>query len=165
MTGAIRVDTGREVYIHEADKQSKKRTKREKVDRRFVLAKKRIYRRQAAIASKDQIQHLPRILAAILTVYQSKNRDKLLEFVCPQRFCKTIRYPLRCGNPFQLNCLIVDQLASFVIFDKDELGFAVILLVLRLLDRCLVICIEEGRGRICAWVAILKYDFEYPNFT
>ena len=39
------------------------------MDRRFVLGKKRVDRKEAVIASKDQIQHLPRILVAILTVY------------------------------------------------------------------------------------------------
>ncbi len=55
MTGRIRVDRGRGVYIHKADKESKKKTKREKVGKRFVRARKRMDRRKAVIASKDQI--------------------------------------------------------------------------------------------------------------
>ena len=50
------VDRGRGVYVLKADKESKDELKRKKVDRRFVPGRKRMDRRQAGVASKDQIQ-------------------------------------------------------------------------------------------------------------
>ena len=56
MTGRIRVDMGRGIYVHETDKKSIDELKRRKVDRRSVRSRKRVDRRQAGVASKDQIQ-------------------------------------------------------------------------------------------------------------
>ena len=66
MTGRIRVDRGRGIYVHETDKKSIDELKRKKVDRRSRSSKrvdrrsvrsgKKVDRRQAGVASKDQIQ-------------------------------------------------------------------------------------------------------------
>ena len=116
------------------------------------------------VASKDQIQHPPRILAAILMVYQSKHIDKLFEFVCFQRLCETICYHLKCGNPLELNCPIVNQIASFMIFDGDVLGFAVILWVFRQLDGSLVVCMDEGIGGALCMGSYLQLRFRILQF-
>ncbi len=57
MTGRIRVDKRRGIYVHETDKKGIDELKRKKVDRRSVRSRKRVDRRQAGVASKDQIQH------------------------------------------------------------------------------------------------------------
>ena len=57
MTGRIRVDRGRGIYVHKTDKKSIYELKRRKVDRRSVRSRKRVNRRQAGIASNDQIQY------------------------------------------------------------------------------------------------------------
>lgn len=57
MTGLIGVDRGRGIYVHETDKKSIDGLKRRKVDRRLIRGRWRVDRRQAAVASKDQIQH------------------------------------------------------------------------------------------------------------
>ena len=59
MTGRIRVDRGRGIYVHETDKKSIDELKRRKVDRRSVRSRKGVDRRQAGVASKDQIQQKP----------------------------------------------------------------------------------------------------------
>ena len=50
------MDRGRGIYVHETDKKSIDELKRRKVDRRSVRSRKRVDRRQAGVASKDQIQ-------------------------------------------------------------------------------------------------------------
>ena len=50
------MDRGRGIYVHKTDKKSIYELKRRKVDRRSVRNRKRVDRRQAGIASKDQIQ-------------------------------------------------------------------------------------------------------------
>ena len=62
MTESIRMDRGRGIYVHETDKKSIDELKRRKVDRRSVRSRKRVDRRQAGIASKDQIQQYPSYL-------------------------------------------------------------------------------------------------------
>ena len=51
------MDRGRGIYVHETDKKSIDELKRRKVDRKS-RSRKRVDRRQAGVASKDQIQHL-----------------------------------------------------------------------------------------------------------
>ena len=57
MTGRIRVDRRRGIYVHETDKKNINELKRTKVDRRS-RNRRRVDRRQAGVASKDQIQQV-----------------------------------------------------------------------------------------------------------
>lgn len=55
--GCIKVSRGCRVYIHKVDKENKKWTRKNKIDKKFVLARNRIDKRQAVVASKNQIQY------------------------------------------------------------------------------------------------------------
>ena len=44
MTGRIRVDRGRGIYVHKTDKKSIYELKRRKVDRRSVRSRKRVWK-------------------------------------------------------------------------------------------------------------------------
>ncbi len=48
------MDRGRGIYVHEADKENELEGRK---CRRFVLGRERMDRRQAVVASKNQIQH------------------------------------------------------------------------------------------------------------
>ncbi len=50
------MDRRRRIYVHETDNKRIDELKRKKVDRRSVRSKKRVDRRQAGVACKDQIQ-------------------------------------------------------------------------------------------------------------
>ncbi len=58
MTGRMRVDRRRRIFVHETDKKGIDELKRKKVDRKAIRSRKRVDGRQAGVASKDQIQQM-----------------------------------------------------------------------------------------------------------
>ena len=57
MTGRIRLDKGRGIYVHETNKKCIDELKRKKMCRMLARSRKRVDRRQVGVSSKDQIQH------------------------------------------------------------------------------------------------------------